>query len=70
MMSGRTVEQFRSKGINQRLSRQLIRDFPGVTNVVFDGGITEALQKRLSRAQSLCSWVRSCHVGFVSVITL
>jgi len=42
-------------GINNHLFLQLIRDFPDITNVVFDG--TYMAQKRWNEAQTFYFWV-------------
>ena len=51
-MSGRTVKDFQTLGVNRRLTRQMIADFPDATSCVFSGDVTESSQRLISRARA------------------
>jgi len=56
-MSARTLTDFQSTGLHRQLLHNLFADFPSITDVVFDGTVSDASHTIRSQSQSLYLWV-------------
>jgi len=57
LMSARTLTDFQSTGLHRQLLPNLFADFHSITDVVFDGTVSDASHTIRSQSQSLYLWV-------------